>query len=152
MEISKFIEVDLAHRLMNHSGRCKNLHGHRYKIEVIVDDKLDNNKDSSSEGMVIDFNDLKKIMNEVIDDKFDHSTIIYSGDTEFIDFFSKLQNKGYRVVIVDFISTAENLAQLWFNLLKKEFVKKNIKLKAVKVWETPTSSALYKDGDDNESN
>ena len=61
MLITKQIEIDMAHRVPNHKSKCHNLHGHRYKIEVGVDDKLITRKGSSSEGMVIDFGDLKDI-------------------------------------------------------------------------------------------
>ena len=87
MLITKSIEIDMGHRVMNHASKCKNLHGHRYKIEVGVDDKLITKKGVSDEGMVIDFSALKKIMIHTIDLDYDHWFIISIEDKELMKLF-----------------------------------------------------------------
>lgn len=72
MLITKEIGIDMAHRVPNHGSKCRNLHGHRYKIEVGVDDKLITKEGDPAEGMVIDFSDLKKVMMDYIDASYDH--------------------------------------------------------------------------------
>ena len=145
MLITKEIEIDAGHRVPSHKGKCKNLHGHRYKIEVGVDDKVISTPGSSKEGMVIDFGDLKIILLEEIDAIYDHSFIVYEND-EFIDFFNKiLIEKGQKINIVSFIPTAENLAKHWYELLKEALEDVSIKIHHVKVYETPTSSATYQE-------
>lgn len=142
MLITKTIEIDMGHRVPNHKSKCRNLHGHRYKIEVGVDDKVITMPDVSSEGMVIDFGDLKEIMMKEIDDKYDHAFCICSGDDLYVDFHNYREN-GMKIIFVDFIPTAENLAKHWFKLLKQKLDKKRIAISHVKVWETPNSTALY---------
>lgn len=144
MLITKEIEIDLAHRVPNHKSKCQNLHGHRYKIEVGVDDKLITDEGASDEGMVIDFSDLKQIMMEEIDEKFDHNSIFYKDDpfVNVIRFeIEEYQNK--KPHYVSFIPTAENLAKHWYFLVKPRLEERGIKIKHVKIWETPTSTAIY---------
>ncbi len=143
MLITKEIEIDMGHRVPNHKSKCKNIHGHRYKIEVGVDDKVITTKGTSDEGMVIDYGDLKEVMMEIIDTPFDHSFTVYHDD-EFFEIYWQLFRQNQKINFVNFIPTAENLAKYWYELLKEELLNKNIKIAHVKVWETPTSTATYK--------
>lgn len=143
MLITKFIEIDMGHRVPNHKSKCRNPHGHRYKIEVGVDDKVINEKGVSDEGMVIDFSDLKEIMVEEIDEVYDHSFTIYKNDNLIEDFRLFRDRAKLKINVVDFVPTAENLAKHWYKLIKDKLSERGIKIKHVKVWETPTSTATY---------
>jgi len=145
MLITKEIEIDLAHRVPNHKSKCQNLHGHRYKIEVGVDDKLITIPGASSEGMVIDFGDLKNIMMDVLDKQFDHNSVFYRDDpiAGAVALIGEGQTK--KPHFVSFIPTAENLAHHWYQLMALELEVVGIKIKHVKVWETPTSTATYEE-------
>lgn len=146
MLITKEIEIDMAHRVPNHKSKCSNLHGHRYKIEVGVDDKLITTQGASDEGMVIDFSDLKEIMMEKIDKVYDHNSVFFSGDNVMTDVVVPvLQTQNRKPILVDFIPTAENLAKLWYEIIKEPLKERGIKIKHVKIWETPTSTALYEE-------
>jgi len=140
MLVTKEIEIDMGHRVPEHKSKCRSHHGHRYKIEVAVYGELITKK-GSSEGMVIDFGDLKKIMMDVIDKQYDHSYTIYNKDNH-INFFNVMKADGCKINVVEFIPTVENLAKHWFNLLDKKLKFKNIKLAYIRVWETPTSTAV----------
>lgn len=143
MLITKEIEIDLGHRVPNHKSKCRNLHGHRYKIEVGVDDKVIKTFGSSNEGMVIDFSDLKEIMMQEIDTKFDHGFVMYNQD-EIEPLFRILKkSQDIKIIFVPFIPTAENLAKYWYELIAPKLKKRKIKIKYVKVFETPTSTAIY---------
>ena len=137
MLVTKQIEIDLGHRLMNHKSKCSRYHGHRYKIEVGVDDKVTIKKGVSDEGMVIDFGDLKEIMMQEIDAKFDHRFIIEKGDLLSDSAFRSLG-----IIEVDFPPTAENLAKHWYLLIEPK-----LRISYVKVWETPTSTAIFTNND-----
>lgn len=155
MEITKQIEIDMAHRVPNHQSKCRNLHWHRYKIEVWVDDKLIDTKWTPDEWMVIDFSDLKEVMMSEIDEKFDHWAVFYSKDIyrnkleEILNLDDQRKDKMH---FVDFIPTAENLCKMWYNLLEPKLKEKWVKIKFVKVWETPTSTAIYTLNNKNEDN
>lgn len=143
MLITKEIKAHIGHRVPNHKSKCKNLHGHTYRIECGIDDRLITKEGVSNEGMVMDFSDLKQIMVEHIYDEFDHGFIMYSKD-EFYDIFLKLKVvKGQKIIFVDFIPTAENLAKYWYRILLLALELKDVKIHHVKVWETPSSTAIF---------
>ena len=143
MLITKTIEIDMGHRVPNHKSKCRNLHGHRYKIEVGVDDKIVIEKGSSDEGMVIDFGDLKQIMTDYLDRVFDHGLVLYKHDPLLYILINDDVGKDLKIINVKFIPTAENLASYWYKELKELLKLRSIKIAHVKVWETPTSTAEY---------
>ena len=134
----------MGHRVMNHRSVCKGLHGHRYKAEICVEGVIVSESGASEEGMVIDFSDIKKIANSFIQEKLDHAFMVWEKDTELLDFFQK--SEGHKPVIVSFTSTAENVAAYIFNELDGQFndaFGTGLRLHSVKLWETPTSCAIY---------
>ena len=145
MLVSKFVEIDMGHRVPNHKSKCRHLHGHRYKIELGVDDKIIKTNGASNEGMVIDYGDLKQTLQWIIVDKFDHQFIMYFDDQLLGYYLDYAHQIALGIVVVNFIPTAENLAKHWYELLKKNLQEQNIKIKYVKVWETPTSTATYEE-------
>lgn len=147
MIISKSIEIDLAHRVCYHKSKCRNLHWHRYKIEVTVEWEVCDIDFASDYGMVIDYGDLKKVMMEELDERFDHWAIFYKEDP-YREYLTKMIELGDqnpdKIHFVDFMPTAENLCKYWFELIEWPLLKEHwITLKSVKVWETPTSTAIY---------
>jgi len=145
MKITKEIQWDMGHRITNHDSVCRNLHGHRYKAEICVEGNLVNMKGSSKEGMVVDFGDVKKIAMKHIHDVLDHGFMVWEKDKLLVSFFKK--NKSLKHIIVPFIPTSENIAAWIFLTLDKHLKdrsKTGLKLYSIKLWETPTSSALCK--------
>lgn len=117
-----------AHYLENYKGKCESLHGHNWRIEAVVFSKTLDSRD-----MVIDFNDLKKALGDVIY-KFDHRLL------NDMPFFKKKN------------TTSEVIAQYIFIELKKKLTVlsksrsiKHIKLKEIAVWEKENSCALYRE-------
>ena len=148
MKIIKIIEWDMGHRVLHHRSVCRGLHGHRYKVEICVSGDLVSKPDVSEEGMVIDFADIKKISNQFIQEKLDHAFMVWEKDEDLISFFK--HSKGHKPVIVPFTPTAENVAAYIFNRLQDKFkdvYKTGLHLHSIKLWETPTSYALYEKGD-----
>jgi len=139
--ITKEIQIDMGHRVPNHEGKCYNLHGHRYKIIAGVNGKVIDEKGNPSEGMVIDFTDLKNILVEVVDKKLDHAFMLYKEDKFFEDFKPFVEKMKF--VIVDFVPTAENIARYLYEQMEGKLKEKGIKLVFVEVYETPTSVARY---------
>lgn len=124
----------MGHRLPFHEGLCKNIHGHSYCMVVEVEGEINEN------GMIIDFYDLGKVVNPIIDE-FDHAFMCWEEDTEVRNFLEKLHMKR---VIVDYHSTVENICSDFSRRITGELRKiKNSRFKAVtvRVSETPNSSA-----------
>ena len=145
MKVVKIIQWDMGHRVLNHRSVCKGLHGHRYKAEICIKGKLITEPGKSDEGMVIDFADIKNIANKYIQEKLDHGFMVWSKDNELIDFFN--DSKGHKPIVVDFTPTAENVAIYIYNQLNLKFLDvygTGLHLHSIKLWETPTSYALYK--------
>lgn len=146
MLVTKEIEIDMAHRVCFHKSKCRNLHGHRYKIEVWVNDKIIKEYGQSDFWMVIDFSDLKQIMMEEIDERFDHWAIFFEKDPykeKLLEMIALWDQKPEKLHFVNFVPTAENLSKYWFELLKPRLQLKGIKITHVKIYETPTSTAIY---------
>ena len=146
MLITKEIEIDMAHRVSFHKSKCRNLHWHRYRIEVGVDDKIIEEFGKSDYGMVIDFGDLKQIMMEELDEKFDHWAVFYKFDiyqTKLKEMISLWDQNPEKLHFVDFVPTAENLAKYWYEMIESRLLEKWIAIHHIKIWETPTSTAIY---------
>ena len=144
MKIVKIIQWDMGHRVLNHRSICKGLHGHRYKAEICVSGVLIKESGSSDEGMVLDFADIKKTAQQFIQKELDHAFMVWDKDEELLDFFKN--SIGHKPVIVPFTPTAENIAAYIFNILEDNFsdvYKTGLHLQSIKLWETPSSYALY---------
>jgi len=119
---------DAAHFLTNYDGKCHNIHGHRWRVVLNI-------KGEPKNGMVIDFNDIKKdLKNEC--DYFDHTFIVQkdSLNKELFDLLSK----DFLLREVPFRTTAENFAKYFFNKLNSKY-----EVYEVAVYETPNNCARY---------
>jgi 6-pyruvoyl-tetrahydropterin synthase len=144
MKIVKVIQWDMGHRVLNHRSICKGIHGHRYKAEICVSGELIKESGSSEEGMVLDFADIKKTAQQFIQEELDHAFMVWDKDSELLEFFK--HSEGHKPVIVPFTPTAENVASYIFHKLTDEFLdifKTGLHLHSIKLWETPSSYALY---------
>ena len=125
---------EMSHRLPFHNGLCSNIHGHSYKMRVELVGELDSN------GMLIDFYDIDKIVLPIIKE-FDHSIVINSNDTKVIDF---MKENNFRHNVIDFTSTSEHLAIHFANLFKAGFAYyPNIQILRVRIYETYDAFAEY---------
>jgi 6-pyruvoyltetrahydropterin/6-carboxytetrahydropterin synthase len=126
MKIAKEFRWEMGHRLPEHFGQCKNIHGHSYKMLVEIEGEL--NKDE----MVIDYYDVEKIINPIIG-KLDHAFMVNKNDKVVLEFLEKMNSKK---VIVDFQSTAENICLYLLNEIKKVSLPQDVSEIKVRVYET----------------
>lgn len=126
MKIAKEFRWEMGHRLPEHFGLCKNIHGHSYKMIVEFEGELDKNQ------MVIDYYDVEKIINPIIE-RLDHSYMVNKDDKVLLEFLEKVDS---RRVVVDFYATAENICLYLLNEIKKCSLPKNIFSVKVRVHET----------------
>ena len=142
MEITTRMEFDAGHRIPNHKSVCKNLHGHRYAIEVTVKGEIVEETSESDFGMVMDFKDAKNLIKKVIVDEWDHAFIAFEKDLEVIDFLNSLKN--HKTVILERVPTAENMAVTALELLSSAFNAEfgdSIRPIKVRLYETPNNWA-----------
>ena len=142
MEITTRMEFDAGHRIPGHKSTCKNLHGHRYAIEVSIKGEVSEKEQDSEFGMVIDFKDAKELIKRTIVDRWDHAFIVYEKDHEVVEFLEGL--KDHKTVILQKVPKAENMALVAYESLKKAFKERyNNSIVPVKVrlYETPNNWA-----------
>lgn len=140
MQITTRLEFDAGHRIPDHKSQCRNLHGHRYAIEITLSGDIIQQEHASENGMVMDFSDVKKIARETVVDVWDHAFIVYQHDQVVLDFLNTLPN--HKTVIFPTIPTAENMASEAFRLLKaqyKDVYGNHLTLERVRLYETPNS-------------
>lgn len=122
---------DSAHFLARYNGKCRNIHGHRWRVVIeITGENLD-------DGMVVDFTDIKAAL-KALTDNLDHS-LVMEKDTLKSQTYECLVDEGFRIMIMDFRPTAENFAKYFFDEIKN----KGFNIRAAEVYETPNNCARY---------
>ncbi len=141
IRITKQFNFETGHALHGYDGKCKNVHGHSYKLNVTVIGQPITDPNHVKNGMVIDFGDLKKIVNQEIVDLFDHVTV-FNKNTPHVELANELQIRGHNTILVDYQPTSENMV---IDFAKKISAKlpNHIKLFALKLQETDTSFAEW---------
>jgi 6-pyruvoyltetrahydropterin/6-carboxytetrahydropterin synthase len=139
IRITKKFTFEMSHILWNYQGLCKNIHGHSYLLYVTVLGEPSPDKTENT-GMVIDFGELKNIVNEKIINHFDHSLVVNSKMNQ--SQIAELMKITARCVIVDYQPTCENLL-IDFAQKIKEHLPKNVKLHSLKLNETSNSYAEW---------
>lgn len=127
---------DSAHFLAGYSGKCSNLHGHRWTIEAGI--KSEGLIESGEKrGMVMDFGDIKKSV-RALADRLDHAFIYERGSLKESTVLA-LKDEGFRLIEVPYRPTAENFAKAFFDELTAE----GLPLFRMTVYETPDNCASY---------
>lgn len=134
MKVAKEFHWEMGHRLPEHFGLCKNIHGHSYKmiIELVGD--------MNEQGMIIDFYDVEKKINPIVE-KLDHSFMVKDNDKPALEFLEKTNSKK---VVVDFESTVENICKYISGEIISVKLPDNISSVVVRVYETPDAYAEIK--------
>lgn len=141
IRITKQFSFETGHALYGYDGKCKNVHGHSYKLSVTVIGKPISDDSNVKFGMVIDFSDLKKIVKEEIVDVFDHATV-FNKNTPHVELAAELETRGHHVILVDYQPTSENMVTDFSNKIKNR-LPDTIKLHSLKLQETDTSFAEW---------
>lgn len=129
---------DSAHFLANYEGKCRSIHGHRWRVIVeIMSATL--STDEQLDGMIVDFSKLKKDIKEEVD-YFDHALIIEKGSLKPSTLIA-LKEEHFRIVEVNFRPTAERFSKYFYDRLTS----KGYQVKSATVYETPTNSASYEE-------
>lgn len=137
IRITKQFTFETAHALYGYDGKCRNVHGHSYKLSVTVIGQPITDSNHVKYGMVIDFSDLKKIVNQEIVDQFDHATV-FNKNTPHIELANELIQREHHVILVDYQPTTENMI---VDFAEKIAVRlpKDVVLHSLKLQETESS-------------
>ena len=142
IKITKQFSFEMAHALRNYDGLCRNIHGHSYKMDITLAGQPLRDEFSPKNGMVMDFGDLKRIVNEEIISLLDHALVLNAKtDTQLVDVLKQNYEK---IVIVEFQPTTENLLNFIADKLKTK-LSERVKLTRVRLRETDTSYADWEE-------
>lgn len=138
VSITRRLEFDSGHRIPSHKGQCRNIHGHRYRLDLTLSGEVLHREGASDDGMILDFGDIKTLANEHLVSKWDHAFLIYRGDSALLEFLRSMD--GHKTVVLDTIPTVENLAQVAFDMLAPVFMNcfgHQLQLTRLVLFETP---------------
>lgn len=141
IRITKQFDFETGHALFGYDGKCKNVHGHSYKLLVTVIGEPIQDKSNVKYGMVIDFGDLKKIVREEVVDVFDHATV-FNQNTPHIELANELKTRGHHVILVDYQPTSENLVIDFAEKIQRR-LPSGIQLFSLRLQETNSSFAEW---------
>ena len=141
IRITKQFTFETGHALYGYDGKCRNVHGHSYKLSVTVIGKPITDKNHVKYGMVIDFTDLKAIVKEEVVDQFDHATV-FNQNTPHFELSKELEQRGHHVILVEYQPTSENLVIDFAQRIKSR-LPENIKLLSLRLQETESSYAEW---------
>ena len=117
--ITRKLEFDAGHRIPDHKSQCRNLHGHRYTLEITLVGEIIEEEGSSDNGMIMDFSDVKALAKAYLVDVWDHAFLVYAKDTAVRSFLSSIPD--HKTVVIDKIPTVENLARTAFDALRNVY-------------------------------
>lgn len=140
VRVTRKFRFEMAHALFGYDGPCKNIHGHSYRFSVTISGVPRQDLGNSKLGMVIDFTDLKQIVNDTILKQYDHALVLYKEHAE--KFFGKRDSFDDKIILVDFQPTCENMIVHFAKLLKESF-KGNASLYSLQLNETENSYAEW---------
>ncbi len=126
-KIAKEFKWEMSHRLSFHQGPCRNIHGHTYRMVFEAEGTLDENS------MVLDYYHVEQIIRPWID-KLDHAFLCDEKDDLMINFLSQ---NGFKMHIMPYVSTAENMVTYFLDIFAEEFRRfDNISSIKVRILET----------------
>jgi 6-pyruvoyltetrahydropterin/6-carboxytetrahydropterin synthase len=142
--VTRKLEFDAGHRIPDHRSQCRNLHGHRYTLELTLTGEVIETPGAADNGMVMDFSEIKAIAKAHIVDVWDHAFLVYEGDRAVRDFLATLP--GHKTVVLDRVPTVENLVKIVFDILAPHYhghFGHALALTHVRLYETPNCWADY---------
>lgn len=140
IRITKLFSFEMAHSLDGYEGKCRNLHGHSYHLQVTIQSAKVGEKDFGGNGMLFDFGDLKRLVQEKVIERYDHALVLNTAVEQSVqDVIKKYYDK---VLIVDFQPTTENLLGDFAQRIM-EALPVSIKLYSLRLSETENSFAEW---------
>jgi 6-pyruvoyltetrahydropterin/6-carboxytetrahydropterin synthase len=141
IRITKEFTFETGHALYGYDGKCRNVHGHSYKLSVTVIGTPIQEEGHKKLGMVIDFGDLKQIVKEEVVDPFDHATV-FNKNTPHVDLASTLEKSGHKVILADYQPTSENMVIDFAGKIRAR-LPESLQLHSLQLRETGTAYAEW---------
>lgn len=140
IRLTKEFRFEMAHALARYEGRCRHIHGHSYELMVTISGKPEKDSSSPVRGMVMDFKNLKAIVEEQIIEQLDHALVLDKETApEQLDQLGEFVG---RLVLVDYPPTSENML-IDFSKRLSRALPENIHLLSMQLKETKSSWAEW---------
>ena len=142
IRLTREFSFETAHALEGYDGLCRHVHGHSYKLFVTVSGIPCDDPSSPKYGMVMDFGDLKRIVNELVVDRYDHALVLRRtfGDTELLE---RVREKWERVYLVDYQPTCEMMLSRFAEQIAAA-LPAGVRLAELSLYETAKSHAAWR--------
>ncbi len=141
IHLTKEFSFESAHALWGYDGKCREIHGHSYRLFVTIKGEPITDEQSPKLGMVMDFGELKAIVGREITDRLDHSFVMRR--TEQAETLAAAMGSQFtNVVLVDYQPTCENML-IDFAARLKAALPEGVKLHSLRLHETATSYAEW---------
>ena len=133
LRLTKQFDFQMAHALSGYDGKCRNLHGHNYRLLVTVEGQPIANSADAKNGMVMDFSDIRHVVTKLVVEPFDHALVVPHGSA-----FEHIE--GTKLIVTDFQPTCENLLIHFASLLDGQ-LPDGVRLHCLRLYETESSYA-----------
>lgn len=141
IRVTKSFNFETAHALYGYDGKCKNIHGHSYKLFVTVKGIPIQDNSNPKFGMVIDFGDIKKIVKAEVVDRFDHA-ILLNVNSPHKELGENLLDEGHKVIFTEYQPSCENMLIDMVGLIRPH-LNSSVELQSIRLHETETSYAEW---------
>lgn len=141
IELTRKFTFEMAHALRGYDGPCRQIHGHSYKLYITISGTPISDPSSPKLGMVIDFSDLKQIINRLIIEPYDHALIVREGGDE--DLMRSMRGEWQKIIETPYQPTCENMVIAFAEAIARE-LPQSVKLRQVKLYETENACATYR--------
>jgi len=141
IRVTKSFNFETAHALYGYDGKCRNIHGHSYKLFVTVKGTPIRDSSNPKFGMVIDFGDIKKIVKSEVVDRFDHA-ILLNVNSPHKELGEKLVKDGHKVIFTAYQPSCENMLIDMVSLIRPQLAE-TVELQSIRLHETETSYAEW---------
>jgi 6-pyruvoyltetrahydropterin/6-carboxytetrahydropterin synthase len=140
IRLTRLFTFETAHALQNYKGGCRNIHGHSYRLEVTIIGTPIVSETHPNDGMVMDFKDLKKLVQETIIDPIDHALLLRQDAS--LELVEALRHLNHKLVLTPFQPTCENML-IDFKQRIRHLLPPYVELHSLKLWETEKSFAEW---------
>ena len=140
IRLTRLFSFEMAHALQGYDGPCSNIHGHTYRLQVTVIGTPLADEAHPKNGMVLDFGDLKKLVQAHIVEAMDHALVL--GENSPPELVATLRKLHHKLLLTPYQPTCENML-LDFKTRLRGLLPTGVELFSLKLWETQNSFAEW---------
>lgn len=141
IRLTKEFSFEMAHTLAGYDGPCREIHGHSYRLFVTVRGVPELDPTNPKYGMVMDFGDLKRIVNRLIVDRYDHAFVMRETEQNRAA-LEAMRGVFHKIIVTPYQPTCENMVEDFARVIAAE-LPSGVELFSVKLHETATSFAEW---------